>query len=75
MKHFTLMSQIYSSPSYIIVLTIYHRESPYPEVRASVSSVDDPFMPVNTFRMWFLGILFALLTSGVNQVLSMRCMS
>jgi len=51
-----------------------HSESPYPEVRASVSSVDDPLMPVNTFRMWFLGIFFALLTSGFNQIFSMRCM-
>ena len=32
-------------------------------------------MPVNTFRMWFLGILFVLLTSGLNQVFAMRCMS
>lgn len=47
-------------------------ESPYPEVRAAVSSVDDPLMPVNTFRMWFLGILFVLLTSGLNQVFAMR---
>jgi len=51
-----------------------HSESPYPEVRAAVSSVDDPLMPVNTFRMWFLGILFVLLTSGLNQVLGLRCM-
>jgi hypothetical protein len=29
----------------------YSSESPYPEVRAAVSSVDDPAMPVNTFRM------------------------
>ena len=56
-------------------LTTYHSESPYPEVRASVSSVDDPLMPVNTFRMWFLGILFSLLTSGANQVLYMQCTS
>lgn len=47
-------------------------ESPYPEVRAAVASIDDPSMPVNTFRMWFLGILFAILISGMNQVFSMR---
>jgi OPT family oligopeptide transporter len=56
-------------------LTTYLSESPYPEVQAAVSSVDDPSMPVNTFRMWFLGILFTLLISGLNQVFSMRCMS
>lgn len=55
-------------------LTTCHSESPYPEVRAAVSSVDDPLMPVNTFRMWFLGVLFVLLTSGLNQVFAMRCM-
>jgi hypothetical protein len=53
----------------------YHSESPYPEVRAAVSSVDDPLMPVNTFRMWFLGVLLVFLTSGLNQVFGMRCMS
>jgi len=47
-------------------------ESPYPEVRAAVSSVDDPLMPVNTFRMWFLGIFFVLLISGFNQIFAMR---
>ncbi|KAF8168231.1 OPT oligopeptide transporter [Crassisporium funariophilum] len=47
-------------------------ESPYPEVRAAVSSVDDPSMPVNTFRMWFLGIIFVLLTSGLNQIFALR---
>ena len=29
-------------------------ESPYPEVQASVSSIDDPTMPVNTFRVYVL---------------------
>jgi hypothetical protein len=48
-------------------------ESPYPEVRAAVASVDDPSMPVNTFRTWFLGILFTLLVSGLNQVFAFRC--
>ncbi|KAF9455137.1 OPT-domain-containing protein, partial [Macrolepiota fuliginosa MF-IS2] len=47
-------------------------ESPYPEVRAAVSSVDDPLMPVNTFRMWFLGLLATILVSGLNQIFSLR---
>lgn len=50
----------------------YDDESPYPEVRAAVSSVDDPTMPVNTFRMWFLGLSYAVLISGLNQFFSMR---
>jgi len=69
-------SQSYSiRPSQSTFITTYYSDSPYPEVRAAVSNVDDPLMPVNTFRMWFLGILFSLLSSGLNQVLRMRCMS
>lgn len=47
-------------------------ESPYPEVRAAVASTDDPNMPVNTIRMWFMGLLFVVLVSGLNQVFGMR---
>ncbi|TFK30379.1 OPT-domain-containing protein [Coprinopsis marcescibilis] len=47
-------------------------ESPYPEVRAAVSSVDDPLMPVATFRMWFLGILFMVVMIFFNQIFAMR---
>ncbi|KAJ6626902.1 OPT oligopeptide transporter protein-domain-containing protein [Mycena sp. CBHHK59/15] len=50
-------------------------ESPYPEVRAAVSSVDDPLMPVNTFRMWFLGVFLTILLAGVNQVFEYRAPS
>ncbi|KAH7915147.1 OPT oligopeptide transporter [Hygrophoropsis aurantiaca] len=50
----------------------YDDESPYPEVRAAVSSIDDPTMPVNTFRMWFLGLFYTILVSGINQIFSMR---
>jgi hypothetical protein len=49
-------------------------ESPYPEVRASVSSIDDTTMPVNTFRMWFLGLVYIVVLSGLNQFFSFRCM-
>ncbi|KAJ7098330.1 OPT oligopeptide transporter [Mycena epipterygia] len=50
-------------------------ESPYPEVRMAVSKVDDPLMPVNTFRMWFLGLLFTVLLAGINQVFEYRAPS
>lgn len=49
------------------------RDSPYAEVRAAVANTDDPNMPVNTFRMWFLGLLFTILISGMNQFFNMRC--
>ncbi|KAI5474692.1 proton-dependent oligopeptide transporter, POT family [Pseudohyphozyma bogoriensis] len=41
-------------------------DSPYPEVRASVSNLDDPDMPVLTFRSWFLGLSCAAVFSAVN---------
>lgn len=40
--------------------TIDSDNSPYLEVRANVPNNDDPTLPVNTFRMWFLGIVFTL---------------
>ncbi|CAD6960087.1 unnamed protein product [Tilletia caries] len=44
-----------------------HDDSIYPEVRAAVSNVDDPTMPVNTFRAWFIGLVFSVLLSGLNE--------
>ncbi|KAL9088343.1 MAG: hypothetical protein Q9165_006268 [Trypethelium subeluteriae] len=46
--------------------------SPFPEVRAVVPEVDDPGMPVNTLRMWIIGIVFTMLGSGINMFFSMR---
>lgn len=46
--------------------------SPFPEVRANVPNTDDPSLPVNTVRMWFLGIVFTMIGSGINQFFSMR---
>lgn len=40
--------------------TIESDNSPYLEVRANVPNTDDPTLPVNTFRMWFLGVVFTL---------------
>lgn len=42
--------------------------SPYAEVRASVPNTDDLSLPVETFRAYFLGILFAGTCSAMNQV-------
>lgn len=42
-------------------------DSIYPEVRAAVSNVDDPSMPVNTFRAWFLGLIACILIAGINE--------
>ncbi|PWN29400.1 small oligopeptide transporter [Jaminaea rosea] len=47
-------------------------DSIYPEVRAAVANIDDPDMPVNTFRAWFLGLFFVIVLSGLNQLLYFR---
>src|SRR6266404_6621650 len=36
--------------------TLQEEDSPYPEVRASVSNTDDPDMPTLTVRMWIVGL-------------------
>ncbi len=41
-------------------------DSPYPEVRASVSNIDDPEMPVLTFRTWTLGLTMTVIVSAAN---------
>ncbi|KAK8926769.1 Sexual differentiation process protein isp4 [Metarhizium anisopliae] len=47
-------------------------DSPYPEVRASVPPTDDPDMPVNTIRAWFLGVVLCTVIAACNVLLSLR---
>ncbi|WFC93492.1 hypothetical protein MBRA1_000112 [Malassezia brasiliensis] len=47
-------------------------DSPYAEVRASVSNIDDPSMPAVTLRMWFLALLLSCIGGAVNTFLSLR---
>lgn len=47
-------------------------DSPFPEVRASVSNIDDPDMPCLTFRAWFLGLGFCAILSLANLYFSLR---
>lgn len=47
-------------------------DSPFPEVRASVSNIDDTEMPCLTFRTWFLGIFFAIVITAVNTFFFFR---
>ncbi|TFY71142.1 hypothetical protein EVG20_g1878 [Dentipellis fragilis] len=53
-------------------ITTYDDESPYPEVRAAVSNTDDPSMPVNTFRMWLIGIIFSAAIPAFNTIFYLR---
>lgn len=47
-------------------------DSPFPEVRASVSNYDDPDMPCLTFRALFLGTMFTMLGAALNTYFQMR---
>lgn len=51
-------------------LNEYH--SPYPEVRAISSPIDDPDIPVETIRAYFLGFLWAVIGTAVNEFFSHR---
>ncbi|RDL31333.1 Uncharacterized protein BP5553_09542 [Venustampulla echinocandica] len=46
--------------------------SPYSQVRASVSAVDNVTLSINTPRMWTLSLLFAVLGSSTNLFFSLR---
>lgn len=46
--------------------------SPYAQVRASVSAIDNTTLSINTPRMWFLSLLFAILGSSTNLFFSLR---
>lgn len=48
--------------------TIDSDNSPYLEVRANVPNTDDPTLPINTFRMWFLGVVFTLVGAVLHQL-------
>ncbi|KAL4948144.1 OPT oligopeptide transporter protein-domain-containing protein [Aspergillus filifer] len=47
-------------------------DSPFPEVRAVVQPVDDVELPINTARMWIIGMIFSIVGSGLNQFFSLR---
>ncbi|CCO37541.1 Sexual differentiation process protein isp4 [Rhizoctonia solani AG-1 IB] len=47
-------------------------DSPYVEVRAVVSSEDDPSTPCSTVRAWTIGLLFACTGALINQLFSLR---
>ncbi|KAK9465586.1 OPT oligopeptide transporter protein-domain-containing protein [Lipomyces arxii] len=48
----------------------YH--SPYPEVRAICDPTDNPDLPCETFRAYFLGILWVAIGAFINELFSFR---
>ncbi|KAK7057674.1 OPT oligopeptide transporter protein-domain-containing protein [Favolaschia claudopus] len=51
---------------------IEEEDSPFPEVRASVSNIDDPDMPALTVRMWFVGLVLCTISSSLNVFFNFR---
>lgn len=51
-------------------LNEYH--SPYPEVRAISSPLDDPNIPCETIRAYILGFFWCVVGTGVNELFSRR---
>ncbi|KAF7969963.1 hypothetical protein HWV62_25516 [Athelia sp. TMB] len=51
---------------------IDEEDSPYPEVRASVSNIDDPDMPALTIRMWIIGLTLCLVSNAANTFFNFR---
>lgn len=47
---------------------IEEEDSPFPEVRASVSNIDDPDMPALTIRMWFIGLFLCMISRSVPSI-------
>lgn len=46
--------------------------SPYPEVRSIMDYNDDPKIPVETFRAYFLGLVWTSIGAGVNTFFNAR---
>lgn len=55
-----VVSPSLSRIEYDLGSTTEKEDSPFPEVRASVSNIDDPDMPAMTIRMWFVGLVLCL---------------
>jgi OPT family oligopeptide transporter len=51
---------------------IEEEDSPFPEVRASVSNIDDPEMPAMTFRMWVVGLSLCMISAAANVFFNFR---
>ncbi|KAK7208274.1 OPT oligopeptide transporter protein-domain-containing protein [Myxozyma melibiosi] len=56
----------------LIEATVLKFHSPYPEVRAVCDPMDDPSIPVETIRAYFLGICWVAAGSFINQMFTFR---
>ena len=51
---------------FLNLVVLAEDDSPYPEVRSAVANTDDPDMPVNTFRAWFIGFIWSIILPGMK---------
>ncbi|KAJ8592476.1 OPT superfamily oligopeptide transporter [Rhizopogon salebrosus TDB-379] len=51
---------------------VNEEDSPFPEVRASVSNIDDTEMPAMTLRMWIIGLFLCMTASAMNVFFNFR---
>ncbi|KAI5123186.1 hypothetical protein M0805_003953 [Coniferiporia weirii] len=62
----------FDDPNIDKTAVILEDDSPYPEVRSAVANTDEPDMPVSTIRSWVIGLIFAVVISGLNQFFFFR---
>jgi hypothetical protein len=54
------------------IVGVLEDDSPYPEVRSAVANTDDQSIPCNSFRVWVIGLSWAILIAGLNQFFFFR---
>ncbi|KAL5490446.1 hypothetical protein ACEPAI_5279 [Sanghuangporus weigelae] len=62
----------FDDPNFDPNAVVLEDDSPYPEVRSAVANTDDPSMPCSTIRSWTIGLVFAIVMSGLNQFFFFR---
>lgn len=65
-------ADVFEDPNIDQSAVAFDDDSPYPEVRSAVSNTDDPSIPVNTFRAWVIGLIWAIILPGINQFFFFR---
>ncbi|GMM37617.1 hypothetical protein DASC09_049420 [Saccharomycopsis crataegensis] len=55
-----------------MLATLNEFHSPYPEVRAISSPLDDPTLPVETIRAYFLGFFWTIIGTAINEFFTHR---
>lgn len=62
----------YDDPNIDFTAFVIEDESSYAEVRSAVANTDDPTMLSSTFRAWVVGLIWAVIIPGANQLFFFR---